>query len=439
MYDSILEALGTLLDNYIKVVKADLLNDHYEIIKIHPEEKTDYPTNSFSSWLFNFVNEGNVFSEDVEYYKFNTRLSFIQNYFSDGNSFMTIKYRRKTGNEFNWVSTELIKSKDYSSTNQIIFLMIRDIDASYVNELENHRMLERYCYHDALTELKNFHSYKGLCASFNLSDLHEGVGVIFSDVNGLKVVNDTQGHEAGNNLLLSYSLMLTDAFKDYDVFRISGDEFVIVFLNISHENMDKAASLLISQINKAEIPIASVGFAWNAAPDKIESVTAVAEANMYLDKQIFYQKFPEYRRDKTDAIYNGEFEDAILTLAKVYPTVGIVNMLDDTYRIIRMDASVGGPIEVPSFTEYVETFMREHVHPDHQAYISPLVGISNLKKALENQTSITLSFKTNDNHFRQITYIVLARNEDKEITKVLFYAQEMNEYISSIFSGSITK
>ncbi len=435
MFDNILEVFDTLLDNYIKIIKVNLLEDSYEIVKICPDENTNYSTNSFSSWLFNFVEDGNVFSEDIDYYKFNTRLSYIQNYFIEGNSCLTIKYRKKIGNEFHWVSTEIIKTKDYSEKNQSVYLMIRDIDASYANELESQRQLEHFCYYDSLTELKNFHSYKEICAKFEALPNKNSVGAIFSDVNGLKVINDTQGHEAGNNLLLSYSILLTDIFKGHDIFRISGDEFVVLFQNIKKEEMEKAATRLISHVEKCEMPIASIGYAWNEGPSNIENVVKIAEANMYLDKQIFYKKFPEYRRNKTSEIYNGELEDAILTLTKVYPTVGIINMLDDTYRMICMDAIVGDPIDAPSFTEYNTEFLATQVHPDSLKHLKPFVGISNLKVALENQESVTLTFKTKDNHFRQITYMVLERTDDNVISRVLFYAHEMNEYISNEFAN----
>ena len=60
MFTNVLEAFGTLLENCIKVVKVNLETDTYEIIKIHPEEQASEVCSSFSLWLFNFADNGNV-------------------------------------------------------------------------------------------------------------------------------------------------------------------------------------------------------------------------------------------------------------------------------------------------------------------------------------------------------------------------------------------
>lgn len=433
MFTNVLETFGTLLENCIKVLKVDLINDTYDVIKIHSGEKEPVEKNSFSRWMLKFAEDGNVYLEDLEFYKFNTRLAHIRDYFSEStHSSMTIRYRRKVDTKFRWVSLELLRAKDYSSTNQIVFLIIRDIHESYTNELELQSKLEHYCNYDTLTELKNFHSYKDLCDKYLLGSARS-IGVIFSDVNGLKVINDTQGHEAGNNVLCSYSILLTDLFKDYFVFRISGDEFVVVFFDIKQMEMEYMADRLVKAVTKYEFPIASVGFAWNESPESIESVAKIAEANMYMDKQAFYKKYPEYRRDKSDLLVpSSEIEAALSTLSQLYPTVGIINMTDDTYKMIRMDAVIGEPIIKPTYTDYVNEFVNNHVCKESYLVLKDMLGVTKLSKALEGEQSITLTFRTKDSHWRQITFHVMER-VGNEIRKVVFFAYEMNQYSKDVF------
>ena len=54
------------------------------------------------------------------------------------------------------------------------------------------------------------------------------LGVIFADLNGLKRVNDTKGHEAGDILLKNAALLLQAVFVGYEIYRAGGDEFFIL-------------------------------------------------------------------------------------------------------------------------------------------------------------------------------------------------------------------
>ena len=55
------------------------------------------------------------------------------------------------------------------------------------------------------------------------------VGVIFADINRLKYVNDTEGHEAGNVYIRTFADKLKKAFYDWNCYRVSGDEFIVVY------------------------------------------------------------------------------------------------------------------------------------------------------------------------------------------------------------------
>ena len=86
-------------------------------------------------------------------------------------------------------------------------------------------------YTDSLTGVKNMHSYAEMeketderIAQGNLKEL----GVVVFDVNNLKRMNDTRGHEAGDQMLQTACRMICRRFKHSPVYRIGGDEFVAV-------------------------------------------------------------------------------------------------------------------------------------------------------------------------------------------------------------------
>ncbi len=87
----------------------------------------------------------------------------------------------------------------------------------------------KLAYTDSLTGVKSSHAYieavKHLDEKIDHGELRDFAVVVF-DVNGLKHVNDTQGHEAGDRHIRSASKLICSRFKNCPVFRIGGDEFV---------------------------------------------------------------------------------------------------------------------------------------------------------------------------------------------------------------------
>ena len=56
-------------------------------------------------------------------------------------------------------------------------------------------------------------------------------GVLVLDVNYLKETNDKCGHDVGNKLIVSAARLISDTFKRSPVFRIGGDEFLVILQN----------------------------------------------------------------------------------------------------------------------------------------------------------------------------------------------------------------
>ena len=102
-------------------------------------------------------------------------------------------------------------------------------------EISNRKQLEdeirHMAYHDALTGLPNRRLLEDrlTLAISQARRFDEKLAVMFLDLDSMKMVNDTFGHETGDNLLESVAVRLRNAVRDIDtVARISGDEFVLV-------------------------------------------------------------------------------------------------------------------------------------------------------------------------------------------------------------------
>ena len=105
---------------------------------------------------------------------------------------------------------------------------------------EHDRLQHLLSYRDSLTGLRNTTSYQKWVINFNkkIQNGDNVFGVIMFDLNYLKEANDTYGHDIGNKLILSASQLIANTFQTSPVFRIGGDEFLVILQNQDLEEPD---------------------------------------------------------------------------------------------------------------------------------------------------------------------------------------------------------
>lgn len=152
---------------------------------------------------------------------------------------------------------------------------------------------------DPLTGVKNKLAYEAKVKQINImltEKLINKFGIIMMDVNSLKKINDTYGHRYGDLLIKNFCCAVCDVFVHSPIFRIGGDEFVIILQNKDLANADK----LISQFEKVlndramaetenpwESPSAAIGVAYfdDNIDNSVEDVFRRADDNMYHRKK----------------------------------------------------------------------------------------------------------------------------------------------------------
>ncbi len=156
--------------------------------------------------------------------------------------------------------------------------------------------LYQLSYYDALTTLKNRNAYKLLWTK-NPDQVLNNAGIAFLDINGLKNTNDTKGHLIGDKLIKETADLIKKHFSAEWIYRISGDEFVIVVENIEETAFEKVMLELERDLEEHG-NIAAVGYTWKAYINNIERVFNEAEVEMYKGKREYYTQNPEYDRRK---------------------------------------------------------------------------------------------------------------------------------------------
>ncbi len=117
------------------------------------------------------------------------------------------------------------------------------------------------------------------------------LGVIFGDLNGLKKINDTEGHHYGDILIRTAAeILIKCSPPKADVFRYGGDEFVVVIPNYTEADCNHLVEIYTSYLggDRFQVPVAiSFGYAVRTSLDEtLEDVIHRADAEMYRNKQL---------------------------------------------------------------------------------------------------------------------------------------------------------
>ena len=146
--------------------------------------------------------------------------------------------------------------------------------------------LKQMNYIDTLTGLKNRNSYFKRLQELQKSQ--QPVGVVFLDINGLKKANDTHGHTYGDSLIVRASTLLTKVFKN-DIYRIGGDEFVVLCINSERNEFYSLVDKLRKKAEHDSECKLSIGAKWDDGVSSIADLVAAADELMYINKQTYYK------------------------------------------------------------------------------------------------------------------------------------------------------
>lgn len=138
--------------------------------------------------------------------------------------------------------------------------------------------------HDSLTGLGNRNAYQGACLRLSEKGLTK-TGVVYVDLNDLKVINDTQGHAMGDEYIMSMSRIFSKHFRSSDIFRIGGDEFVFLCNNIAQDMFHKKIRNMRIECERKHPGALSLGALWEVRPTNLEAMIRECDKRMYQDKK----------------------------------------------------------------------------------------------------------------------------------------------------------
>ena len=126
----------------------------------------------------------------------------------------------------------------------------------------------------------------------------ESMGVVFADLNGLKSVNDTQGHSAGDRLLIKAAALLKIAFEEYEIFRAGGDEFVVFCPNITEAELSSRTAELRGFAENTHYVSFAIGEGYFTGEYDIVQAMHYTDEKMYKDKEDYYRRNPDKKMNR---------------------------------------------------------------------------------------------------------------------------------------------
>ncbi|MBQ7585186.1 MAG: GGDEF domain-containing protein [Desulfovibrionaceae bacterium] len=195
-------------------------------------------------------------------------------------------------------STLIYEINNYLNYIKEILLRLYKTKIELDDEHKRAELFEELSKKDALTGVNNKTAYDIAIKKLE-EEIFEGIAkfaIAVIDLNSLKHINDTYGHECGNFLIKKLCDLLGIIFVNSEVYRIGGDEFAVILENKDPNDISALLKQFSDEMNKMmfdqnlkpwEIVSAAIGLAYyNSSMDKnVDSVFKRADNEMYMMKK----------------------------------------------------------------------------------------------------------------------------------------------------------
>ena len=300
--------------NRLCILLTDFKNRHCSVLSENVDDSengiktvSDYIEDGFinivETWD-DLINQSNCYiihdAEELEFLK-DKNLIWYES-LKDAGVYSLVIYPLKANGE----NIGYIWATNFDSSDTLKIKSILEITSFILAaEIANHQMFRKMKIlsdSDLLTGLYNRNAMNNRITDIvsGVNPLTDKYGVIFADLNGLKAVNDNEGHIAGDNLLKAAASVLRDTFTDSDIFRVGGDEFLILVTKHDEDEFNQLVQKLRDNSNATDIVRLAIGTCYGEPTLDIRTAMHLADERMYQDKEEYYKKHPELQYRKNE-------------------------------------------------------------------------------------------------------------------------------------------
>lgn len=430
---TMVDALSTLSSIYYKILKINLTTDTFQIIKTELSERSQLSGNvdKITEWWQQFVEYGYVFPEDEKIYREFTDIRRLRELFYKKNCHgQSCHYRRRIGDTWRWVQMELIPSIEYTDDNQVLILYVRDIHDEYMKDKRNREALLDEYHRDALTRLYNRHKYNEDIEKLSKDDI-SNLTVCYIDVNGLHELNNHLGHEKGDDMLCSVAYTLKKYFPEESVYRIGGDEFLVLSKRFSGQSMEQVMAKVREDLSKDNYEIA-IGIESGEQDQSVYKMIGAAELAMRTDKEKYYKEKGNQRKKRA---MNEELEETLTEkkyaerflnlLSDKFNGVYYVNLKQDTFRYIYIPYYFLELVENADscYSKAMQLYLKKYVKWEYYDTFREVLDYEILKEKLKKEKVVSFSYLKVDG---SRMYLSILNQNDQDETVWIFSEEQMS-------------
>ena len=397
------DVIATLDSAYLLLARLNLNTGECQPLKRTPPlPDAQMPFSRFSNDL---VRQRLIHPEDLDDYQRFMALAHLQTEIFSGRRHMDFRFRLSDGKRFNWVELSVLTSRGYTQQEPWTLLCIRRTDDMVNMEADRRyqRELEYYCNCDALTGLFNRMKFEKDVSLLN-EEHPDTIECVYIDVVGLHEINNHLGHQTGDSMLCMVAGTARSFFPNDRLYRIGGDEFVILCCNRKHDEVLLAVEKLRMTLRGAEYEI-SVGVQQGTGQENVQNIVNRAEDAMRRDKEAYYQQNGQERRmrslnEKLERLMQ-EKQDAdqfIRVIAPEYIAVYLINCAQDSFRKILIPDFFRDMLDKcnGSFRRAILEYIRLYIAPEDQEEFESLTCAQIVRERLAKEGTIDEHYKRSD-------------------------------------------
>lgn len=395
--------------------RLNLITGEYRTIKRDPKLPDVY-ADDFHDYCHALVSERIIHPDDAGEFLKHTRLSDLRDQlFSKKKSEFTY-FRSEVEAKTSVIAFGMLVPPDCSEANPWAVVLI-GFDPSLDLIAKNMKEIYRQ---DSLTGLLNRNAYDSDVEQLRSADIG-AVVCVYADMIGLHEVNNHLGHKQGNRMLCEFADAARAFFGDDRLYRIGGDEFVIISSAHTEAQTRKQLNYMRERLHTQGCEI-SVGVASSESTSDLPKIIEQAENEMRREKKEYYVRGGSKRQlrglnEKLEGILvrNQDMESLLRHLNGRYSIACMVNLRTDSQRAIMvpdyfqkmLDAHDG------SFKSALHDYCERLVAPFCKDSFSLLMDYDFIHARVESVGVLQYGYTRNDGEKFLLTIFADRRSKDE--------------------------
>lgn len=398
---SMLQAYQIFADNVLELSLLNLSTGEYRVIKRDPRlpGAGSDTEEDFAAYCERMVTNKVIHPDDAEMFTDQTDLETLRSAVFSTQQPEAYRFRKNVSGQFVWITMEFLPCRNCCAQNPWATVVVReDAQADHLSE-----ELDFSYSHDTLTGLLNRSLFETDLRTLQSSE-YDSMVCTYIDVVGLHEINNHLGHRSGDAMLCCISNAARKFFASSRIYRIGGDEFVILTPNQPPYSVWVSVDRMRAFLREKEYEI-SVGIQNTNDLHRLDDAMNQAEAAMRQDKQAYYarngqerqlrglnEKLEQTLTEKRDA------EHFLRVLAPKYQSVFVVDLKTDRMRGVIvpdyfqkiLDASGGSYIAV--LQQYRDTL----VEPACRESLADLLDYNYIRSKVLTGDIVERTYKKTD-------------------------------------------